>query len=62
MNIIKHGKFYHEATCPMCCCVFGYIDGYMKTDVKTRYKDLEVTAKYISCPECGHTVDVSPSK
>ena len=56
MNIIKHGKNYHEATCPDCGCVFGYVDGRIKTDVRTRWTNLETDGRYVVCPECAEFI------
>lgn len=55
MDIIKHGKNYHEITCPYCGCVFSYLDGMLKTDVITRRAD---NSRYVRCPECVEDIDI----
>lgn len=55
MDIIKHGKNYYEITCPYCGCVFGYLDGMIRTDVITRRDD---NSRFLRCPECVEEVDI----
>lgn len=55
MEIIKHGKNYHELTCPYCGCMFGYLDGQIRSDVNVRRAD---DSRWVKCPECVEEIDI----
>lgn len=55
MNIIEHGKNYHEIECPNCKAHLGYTEKEIKVDENEIIDNWSVR-KYIICPECNHYI------
>lgn len=54
MEILKHGKTYRLYSCKECHCAFSIT----KSDVRTD----DFANEYITCPECGHVLAISPKE
>ena len=53
MNIIQHGNNYHEATCPICKCKFGYLNRDITVMKESETLSMpEIFSEYVICPEC----------
>ncbi|MBP5594991.1 MAG: hypothetical protein J6Y02_06390 [Pseudobutyrivibrio sp.] len=56
MKVLKHGKMISsKCTCGLC----GAELEYDFTDIETQTVTYSCSIAYISCPECGHRIQVS---
>lgn len=52
MNVLKHGKTYHEIICLSCEAAFGFLDSEIKDIFDDKNFHNSSYTRVIKCPEC----------